>query len=197
MVPRQQKIIKNGTSNHENSNFCETCCLRYILCQMIGLQIPNIQIQTQNQKKKKPGNKHEQIHFFVQCTQQTLKMGTRNLPKSRKIEALTQKCPSLCSEESHDRLTVHQDAKVEAPSMPYDKFGHQQKQYLFPRMPKITNLIAGSNGQGPAADGVAHEISRISCLCFCARNTTSHNSDRAISKVCTMAMVPFLHGECH
>ena len=79
-------------------------------------------------------------------------------PTSRKIGAWNRKGPSLCSQEPHDRPRVRQDAKVEAPRAPNNKFGHQKEQYMLPKMPRITSLKAMSNGQGPAAEGVAHNI---------------------------------------
>ena len=44
LVPRPPKIMKNRTWNHKKSNFCESCFLQYLPCQMLVFPIPDTQI---------------------------------------------------------------------------------------------------------------------------------------------------------
>ena len=65
----------------------------------------------------------------------------------------------MCSSVFQDRPRVTQDAKVEAPRLPNDNFGNNNLIYVCKKeKPRIYNLKAMSNGQGPAAEGVGHKI---------------------------------------
>ena len=60
--------------------------------------------------------------------------------------------------------TFRQDARVEAPSMPNDRFGHQHSEILSQRNQRINNLKAMSEGQEErAAKGVAHKMTHTVC----------------------------------
>ena len=87
----------------------------------------------------------------------TFKVGFLIHPKSIKIQAWISKFPFLCSPKSQDRSNVPQDAKVEAPGKPNDNFGTKNLSYVR-KYVKNLNLAAMSNGQAPAAEGVAHKM---------------------------------------
>ena len=52
LVPRQSKIMKNGSWNHEKSDFCESWFLQYLPCQMLVLATPTTRFQTQKSSEK-------------------------------------------------------------------------------------------------------------------------------------------------
>ena len=80
-----------------------------------------------NHQNKKPGNKHDQIQLF--CSNVPTKL-SKWVPKSTRNRYKSKPGPqsvlSLCSPVSQDRPRGSQDAKVESPSMPKDKFGHRK-----------------------------------------------------------------------
>ena len=69
---------------------------------------------------------------------------------------------------SQDQPKVPQDAKVEATSMPNDKFGHQESKMRLQICQASTILKQSmNNGRRPAAEGVAHRITEESSLQKC------------------------------
>ena len=87
-------------------------------------------------------------------------MPSLNPPKINKNPSPDREVFFLCSQVPQDRPELPQDVKVEAPSVPNDKFRHQKCQDPFAKMPRIESPRAMSNGQEPAAEGVAHRIPR-------------------------------------
>ena len=74
-VSKAAKVMKIGpkaAQNHEKmgpgimriANFVKVVFLQYLSCQMLGFQIPDMQIQTQKPSEKYPGNNYEEIHRF-------------------------------------------------------------------------------------------------------------------------------------
>ena len=88
-------------------------------------------------------------------------MGTKIHSKAVKIKAWTRKIPLLCSPVSQNRPRVPQDTKVKPPIMPNDKFASQKYQDPLATLPRICDPETMSNDRGPAAEGVAHEITTI------------------------------------
>ena len=88
-VPKAAKVMKigsKGTQNHEKMDpgiiriptsaridFCNTSLAKFLV-----LQSQTSKSRPKNHQKKKPGNKHEEIHFFIQGTQKTFKTGSLN-----------------------------------------------------------------------------------------------------------------------
>ena len=84
---------------------------------MLGFQMPDIQIQTQ-ESDKEPLKQAGKKHFFVQGIQTTLIMGSLNPQKIIKTSSLDFNMPFFRSPVSQDRPRATQDVKVEALSMP-------------------------------------------------------------------------------
>ena len=85
--------MKNRPWNHAKSNFCESCFLQYfLLLPKTCFRIPENQIQTQRNQKRNMEISMEKYTCLVQSARNAFKMKSR-----------TPQCPSLCSQEPHDR----------------------------------------------------------------------------------------------
>ncbi len=130
LVPRLPKIMKNRPWNHEKSNFYRNWSLQYFPCQMHVFQSQTPKFRPNNQKKKQPGDRYEQICFFVQKYPNNFQNGSPKSSKNRQNPSLDPTgsflVPSNVPGSSQDRPRVPQDAKVEAPSMPNDTHGHHK-----------------------------------------------------------------------
>ena len=90
--------------------------------------------------------------------------GYQNPPKINNNQGLEVKvlfCCLLCSPMSQNWPRVPQHAKVKQPIMPNDRFAYQECQGPLATMPRNCNPEAMDNDRGPAAEGVAHKISRF------------------------------------
>ena len=107
LVPKPPKTIKNGPWNHEKSNFCESCFLQYLPCQMLGFPIPDTQIQTPKIITKSNLEIHmKKSSFWSKSTRKAIKIRPLNQEKIDKIQAWTSQGPSLCPPMSQGRPRI-------------------------------------------------------------------------------------------